>query len=75
MIDWIKDFEEKFGSHPIISKLHGDSFHGKLVINFGSGSPHTAHIDMCVKAYAGTSETVTQGNKPTLKGGGENGKQ
>ena len=64
MIDWTSEFEKKFSNNTLINSLRDRKFHGKLVINFADGSPHTCHIDMCVKAYATTGEgpaTVTKG--------------
>ena len=70
-IDWIDEFSKKFCSHTLISSLRDKKFHGKLVINFADGSPHTCHLDMCVKAYSqglerlssGLTRTTTKNNK------------
>ena len=51
MIDWAEELNKKFGTNRIISRLRAEKFHGKLTINFAGGSPHTCHVDMCVKAY------------------------
>ena len=37
MIDWLKDFEEKFKEDKHLKKLKEEKFHGYIKINFSSG--------------------------------------
>ncbi len=54
-MDWVGDYQKKFEGNELIANLKSRKFYGKLVINFSGGSPHTSHIEMCVKPYATTN--------------------
>jgi len=70
-IDWATDYQKKFEGDEIIATLKERRFHGKLIINFTDGSPHTSHIEMCVKPYASaTTSGAANISSSTLKGGG-----
>jgi hypothetical protein len=58
-VDWIEEFERKFGGNQLIAELRRIKFFGKLEINFADGVPHTAHINWCVKPYSTLSVTDT----------------
>ena len=49
MVDWLKDFEEAFGGHELISRLKELNFHGKVEINFNGGRPLAANVHMFCK--------------------------
>lgn len=58
-IDWLGQFESKFGQHELISSLAKDKFHGKLVVNFVDGVPSMCHMEWFVKPF--TNLTSTKG--------------
>lgn len=61
MITWIREFQEKFSEHEVISRLSEIGFHGKLEINFSEGHIGNVHVNWCVKP----------GTHLTLKGGAD----
>lgn len=62
-IDWLGEFEEKFKDNLMLARLKRLSFHGKVVINFANGSPHTSHLEWCVKPYTKTPELLATSNR------------
>lgn len=62
-IDWLNDFEMRFGTNGMIAKLREMKFHGKVEINFCDGNPNTAHVGWVVKPYNEVQVSST------LKGG------
>ena len=46
MIDWLKEFEIKFGHYKEIQKLKEDKFHGFLQINFCDGIPINYNLNL-----------------------------
>ena len=66
-MDWIQEFEKKFGRHQLIARLARLKFHGSLEIHFADGIANTVHVSWVVKPYS--SITLTRGEGE----GGENG--
>ena len=52
-IDWVEEFERKFGGNQFIATLREGKFHGKVEINFAEGVANTCHVNWCVKPYTG----------------------
>jgi len=66
-IDWLDTYQEKFSHNEMLSNLRSMGFHGKVVINFADGVPHTSHIEWCVKPYASASYMEIHASNSTLK--------
>ena len=66
MIDWLKDFEESFGRHGLITRLKEMKFHGKVEINFNEGNPLAVNIQMFCKPR--TRVDVVVAKLPSIDG-------
>ena len=60
VIDWLIEYEKKFGTNSMICALKEMRYHGKLVINFCDGAPNTSHLEWCVRPYIETGTKAGQ---------------
>ena len=63
-LDWIDDFNNKFGHYEEIQNLNNKQFHGKLEINFMAGKVQNYNLTTHRRA-------VNIDNQATLKEGGQ----
>jgi hypothetical protein len=45
-MDWLKDFENRFGKYPEIKDLKAQEFHGTVEINFCAGIPQNYNLKL-----------------------------
>lgn len=48
-MDWLHNFSDKFKDDENLRLLKSNRFHGKVILNFADGVPHSAKIEMNIK--------------------------
>jgi len=61
MMDWLVDFENRFGINPELQNLKENKFHGKIEINFCSGDIMNYNLTIHRK-YTEVGEETTNPN-------------
>lgn len=65
MMDWIKDFETRFGTDEELARVQAKKMHGSIQINFCDGHPVNYNLTIhkrVVVMYSNSSSTGADGS-------------